>query len=1059
MYCFSQLILTSSHLLILPVGQPIPIEGSLVFIPLTNSQCARKVVSHNELDMKIFIPITITLSALCLARADRRQEVPIAGIFEAGSVGESAFSFAVYAYNKNSHNPFYLLPKLSILTPPHDALRVMDRFCDLVSDNVLAVFVSELAFDEEVNRVLTNTAAALQIPLITTADGRGGVFTRNLMPTTKEALAEVLVHENWTAFAYLTTSMEGVRRLGQLVGELKERGSNLSLTEVTVHYVGVRGMNERELQGSLVALDGALKKRVTRRVVVDSRVVETNQLMRMFSRMGMNRGEYEFLFASLNVADTDLVDYIYSGVKLAGYRLMDPERADVKQFAAEWTNWNSRSSTVPHLPPIASTTTTNSPPFYHAALMADAVGLFTSTLHCRLQQMEPHRANASLAELTAAALQMRQQPSLSGGSSKRNGGGRSSCYLGGRLMYQHGAYQVRGLGVIADLRRHFVTVDVDDGCGDIGLRGLTGDLRTSVEEREARELVLWSAMDTVGLQPVARWSSTTHLDFEAFKPPHITKDPHTTPEPSGDSTGSERLPQVWEEDFDPSVVIDRQRLADYHNRTIRVVTIWSKPFVQPKPRKLGAPEAHGIDGFEGFCVDLLEEISKIVGFKYDIHIVYDGIFGTKIGEMPPQRVEVLSRRSLSNLVDRRVETRRLQVWNGLIGEILNNTADLVMAPLTVNYLRAQVVEFSEPFLAFGLSLIIKKPGKQKSGSLSFLRPLSNAVWFAVFGAWITVSLGLYVIARISPTEWQVTTDPVTGRRHCNRRFTLGNSVWISFAAFVQQGVDFSPRAPGTRIVIAVWWFVTLILIAFYTANLAAFLTISLRVPPINSWNDLLKSDMEYGSLKSGSTRDFFFNTKLEPFAQLGAWMKRNAHALANNLEEGVDRVRSSKGKYAFVLESVMNEYVNNREPCDTMMAGSAFGNYGYGIALPRRSPMREVLSDAVLRLRESQVLANLRKKWWIERGQCSSAADTDRSAADALALINVAGVFHILVGGLLLALLVAAVELVWHMQWKQRGRWWRQRSKVAEVIGKSTKLGAEARMGGNEVDPWTMQMQ
>lgn len=283
-----------------------------------------------------------------------------------------------------------------------------------------------------------------------------------------------------------------------------------------------------------------------------------------------------------------------------------------------------------------------------------------------------------------------------------------------------------------------------------------------------------------------QWSPSTHLNFDAFKPRLIEKEPDTAPKESEDFESGEHLPQVWEEDFDPSVVIDRQRLADYRNRTIRVVTIWSKPFVQPKPRKLGAPEARGIDRFEGFCVDLLEEISKIVGFKYDIHIVYDGIFGTKIGELPPQRVEVLSRRPLSNLVDRRVETRRLQVWNGLIGEILNNTADLVVAPLTVNYLRAQVVEFSEPFLAFGLSLIIKKPGKQKSGSLSFLRPLSNAVWFAIFGAWITVSLGIYVIARISPTEWQVTIDPVTGKRYYNRRFTLGNSAWISFAAFVQQ---------------------------------------------------------------------------------------------------------------------------------------------------------------------------------------------------------------------------------------------------------------------------------
>lgn len=216
------------------------------------------------------------------------------------------------------------------------------------------------------------------------------------------------------------------------------------------------------------------------------------------------------------------------------------------------------------------------------------------------------------------------------------------------------------------------------------------------------------------------------------------------------------------------------------------MTIWSNPFVQPKPRKLGAPNPVGIDRFEGFCVDLLEEISKIVGFKYEIHIVYDGIFGTKVGELPPEQVEVLSRRPLSNKIERRIETRRLQVWNGLIGEILNNTADLVIAPLTVNYFRAKVVEFSEPFLAFGLSLIIKKPGKQKSGSFSFLHPLSDGVWLAILGAWITVSLGLFGIAKLSPTEWKANIDPQTRKKKFSRQFNFGNSVWISFAAFAQQ---------------------------------------------------------------------------------------------------------------------------------------------------------------------------------------------------------------------------------------------------------------------------------
>lgn len=167
--------------------------------------------------------------------------------------------------------------------------------------------------------------------------------------------------------------------------------------------------------------------------------------------------------------------------------------------------------------------------------------------------------------------------------------------------------------------------------------------------------------------------------------------------------------------------------------------------------------------------------------------------------------------------------------------------------------------------------------------------------------------------------------------------------------------------------------------------------------------------MAYGSVVSGSTKDFFFNTKLAPFHEMGIAMKKNPGWLSDSTIQGVERVRASKGKYVFILESVMNEYYNNREPCDTMMVGSPFGNSGYGIAMPRKSPMKEALSDAVLKLRENQKLAYLRKKWWIERGQCSD--EDTRSASNALALINVAGVFYILVGGLLLALVVSVIEL------------------------------------------------
>lgn len=61
---------------------------------------------------------------------------------------------------------------------------------------------------------------------------------------------------------------------------------------------------------------------------------------------------------------------------------------------------------------------------------------------------------------------------------------------------------------------------------------------------------------------------------------------------------------------------------------------------------------------------------------------------------------------------------------------------------------------------------------------------------------------------------------------------------------------------------------------------------------------------------------------------------------AKSVEEGVARVRSAKGKYAFFLESVYNEYINNQDPCDTMQVGAPLNLKGYGIASPKNSEWR-----------------------------------------------------------------------------------------------------------------------
>jgi len=72
------------------------------------------------------------------------------------------------------------------------------------------------------------------------------------------------------------------------------------------------------------------------------------------------------------------------------------------------------------------------------------------------------------------------------------------------------------------------------------------------------------------------------------------------------------------------------------------------------------------------------------------------------------------------------------------------------------------------------------------------------------------------------------------------------------------------------------------------------------------------------------------------------FMESHPDVLVPTTEQGVMRVRNSKGKYAFLLESTMNEYHNQREPCNTMKIGNDLDSKGYGVATPLNSPLRSV---------------------------------------------------------------------------------------------------------------------
>uniref|UniRef100_A0A8C7Z1D7 Glutamate receptor n=1 Tax=Oryzias sinensis TaxID=183150 RepID=A0A8C7Z1D7_9TELE len=459
------------------------------------------------------------------------------------------------------------------------------------------------------------------------------------------------------------------------------------------------------------------------------------------------------------------------------------------------------------------------------------------------------------------------------------------------------------------------------------------------------------------------------------------------------------------------------------NRTVIVTTIMEGPYVMLKKNW---EMYEGNDQYEGYCVDLASEIAKHIGIKYKISIVPDGKYGARDPET--------------------------KIWNGMVGELVYGKAEIAVAPLTITLVREEVIDFSKPFMSLGISIMIKKPQKSKPGVFSFLDPLAYEIWMCIVFAYIGVSVVLFLVSRFSPYEWH-TEEPEEGTDgqpsdQPPNEFGIFNSLWFSLGAFMQQGCDISPRSLSGRIVGGVWWFFTLIIISSYTANLAAFLTVERMVSPIESAEDLAKqTDIAYGTLDSGSTKEFFRRSKIAVYEKMWGYMKSaEPTVFTKTTAEGVARVRKSKGKYAFLLESTMNEYTEQRKPCDTMKVGGNLDSKGYGVATPKGSQLRTPVNLAVLKLSEAGVLDKLKNKWWYDKGECGpkDSGSKDKSS-QALSLSNVAGVFYILVGGLGLAMLVALIEFCY----KSRNEAKRMKLTFTEAMRNKARLSITGSVGEN----------
>ncbi|CAO1443281.1 unnamed protein product [Diamesa serratosioi] len=456
---------------------------------------------------------------------------------------------------------------------------------------------------------------------------------------------------------------------------------------------------------------------------------------------------------------------------------------------------------------------------------------------------------------------------------------------------------------------------------------------------------------------------------------------------------------------------------------LKVLTIEEKPFVYVRKLtddesectddEIPCPHFNMTNGREkdyccrGYCIDLLKALAQRINFTYDLALSPDGQFG-----------HYVTRNISSTLIGKKE-------WSGLIGEIVSERADLIVAPLTINPERAEFIEFSKPFKYQGITILEKKPSRS-STLVSFLQPFSNTLWILVMVSVHVVALVLYLLDRsvifISQSHHHIFNRNFFYRFSPFGRFKLTNNdgteedalnlssaIWFAWGVLLNSGIgEGTPRSFSARVLGMVWAGFAMIIVASYTANLAAFLVLERPKTKLSGINDArLRNTMENLTCATvkGSAVDMYFRRQVE-LSNMYRTMEANNYATA---ERAIQDVKDGK-LMAFIWDSSRLEYEAAKD-CELVTAGELFGRSGYGIGLQKGSPWTDAVTLAILDFHESGFMESLDKEW-IFHGNVQTCEQFEKTP-NTLGLKNMAGVFILVGAGIVGGIGLIIIEVVY----------------------------------------------
>ncbi|KAH8418908.1 hypothetical protein KR222_003807, partial [Zaprionus bogoriensis] len=417
--------------------------------------------------------------------------------------------------------------------------------------------------------------------------------------------------------------------------------------------------------------------------------------------------------------------------------------------------------------------------------------------------------------------------------------------------------------------------------------------------------------------------------------------------------------------------------------------------------------------WEGYCIDFIARLAEKLNFAYEIVAPEHGHMG---------------------------ERNEQGEWDGVIGDLVSGQTDFAIAALKMYSEREEVVDFLPPYYEqTGISIVMRKPMRRTS-LFKFMTVLRFEVWVSIVAALVGTALMIWFMDKYSPYSSRNNRDAYP--YEC-REFTLRESFWFALTSFTPQGGGEAPKAVSGRLLVAAYWLFVVLMLATFTANLAAFLTVERMQTPVQSLEQLARqSRINYTVVKDSDTHHYFMNMKFaedtlyrmwkelalnssQDFRKFRIWdypikeqyghilLAINSSQPVRNASEGFANVDAhGNADYAFIHDSAEIKYEVTRN-CNLTEVGEVFAEQPYAVAVQQGSHLGDELSYAILELQKERFFEELKAKYWNQSNlqRCPLSEDQE-----GITLESLGGVFIATLFGLILAMITLALEVMYYQK-------------------------------------------